>query len=153
MATFRFRAAAALERRREDETQALADLARVQARFHEASTSVEAEVARRARAEADAAVVQRRGCDAETLLWHRNWILRLASAVERLRQERDACAADVERARAAWMEARRRRLALERMKERAWRRFQLAEQRQTAKELDELARLRFVASDQWRHDP
>ena len=152
MAVFRFRAAAALERRREQETEALGELARVQARFHEADTAVGVERERRAGAEVDLLTVHRRGCDAETLLWHRNWITRLAASVERLQEERDARAADMERAREAWKEARQRRLALERMRDRAWRRFEQAEQRQVTKELEELARIRFVASGQWRNE-
>lgn len=153
MATFRFRAAAALDKRKEAETEALRELGRVQARFDEATTMLDAERERRARAAADLAAIQTRGCDADTLLWHRNWIVRLAANVGRLGQDRDARAADVEQARQAWHVARQRRLVLERMKERAWRRFRQAEDRQAAKDLDEFARMRFVASDQWRPDP
>ena len=42
-------------------------------------------------------------------------------------------------------DARRRRLTLERLRERALRRHRVAEQRREVKELDELARARYIA--------
>ena len=42
--------------------------------------------------------------------------------------------------------------AIERMRDRAWRRFQQEQHRQETKVIDELARLRFVMPDAWRDD-
>lgn len=147
MAAFRFRAAAALDLRREQEQAALEALGRAEARFHEVAVASEAEQARRERARADLVALGQRGSDVDTILWHRNWIHRLTNNVDRLRQEVDECAALTGRARSAWYEARRKRLALERMKDRAWRRHQQMELREEMKALNELARIRFVMSE------
>ncbi|MEO8483125.1 MAG: flagellar FliJ family protein [Acidobacteriota bacterium] len=152
MPDFRFRAAAALELRRQQETAAATTLARAEALFHEA----EALAARgdQARIEAQDAQrsAERRGTDMAALEWHRNWIVRLTLTVATLRREVDARAEVARQAEQGWREARRKRLALERMRERAWRRYQVEQQRQELKALDELARLRFVMPDAWRDE-
>jgi flagellar export protein FliJ len=152
MAAFRFRAGAALDLRQEQERAALTALGRAEARFYEVKTTLEAESDRRTRAETDLVALERRGSDLATLLWHRNWIVRLSVGVDRLRRDLEDEAAAVRQARGAWQEARRRRLALDRMKDRAWRRFQQAERRDEMKALDELARIRHVMSDSWRNE-
>lgn len=152
MADFRFRAAAALELRRQQETTAATALARAEGLFHEAQAL--AERADRARVDAQEAQrsAERRGTDMATLEWHRNWIVRLTLTVETVRREVDARGEVVRQAEQAWREARRKRLALERMRERAWRRYQVEQQRQELKVIDELARLRFVMPDAWRDE-
>jgi flagellar export protein FliJ len=55
-------------------------------------------------------------------------------------------AAAVHDARRVWHEARRRRLALERLRDRAYQRHRQAEARLEQKVLDEVARLRYLAS-------
>jgi flagellar export protein FliJ len=72
--------------------------------------------------------------------------------VEAVRHEVDARGEVVRQAEQGWREARQRRLALERMRERAWRRYQQEQQRQEMKVIDELARLRFVTRDAWRDE-
>lgn len=152
MVEFRFRAAAALELRHQQETAAATELARAEARFHEAQARVaQAEVDRRGAQETERAAA-RRGSDAGTLDWHRNWIIRLAVTVDALKGEVDVRALAVRQAEQTWRDARRRRLALERMRERAWRRYQQEQQRQELKVIDELARLRFVMPDAWRDE-
>ena len=152
MPDFRFRAATALELRRQQETTAATALSRAEALFHEAEAQIERAEAARLAAQETRASVERRGTDIGTLEWHRNWIARLAVAVETVKRDADARAQVVRQAEQLWRDARRRRLALERMRERAWRRYQVEQQRQELKVIEELARLRFVMPDAWRDE-
>jgi flagellar protein FliJ len=153
MADFRFRAAAALELRRQQETAAATDLARAEAQLREAEARVANAEAQRRTAQDQQQTAERHGSDAGTLAWHRNWIARLAGTVEALAQEVIARTLVVRQGEQRWREARRNRLALERMRERAWRRYQQSQQREELKVIDELARLRFVLSEMGRDDP
>jgi flagellar export protein FliJ len=156
MGEFHFRAAAALELRRQQESAAAAALAQAETRFREAEAVLAAGIAKRRAAQAAQNDTACRGTDIATLEWHRNWIIRLAATITRLRHDVDMRAAVVRDAEAAWREARRKRLALERMKDRAWRRFQQEQQRQEQKVIDELARIRFavpgLADERTTHD-
>ena len=147
MAVFRFRAAVALDLRRAAESKALGVRAGAEARFHEAHRALEATQLSREQAQRQLTDVQRVGSDVETILWHRNWIVRLAASVIERRRELEARALDVRAADVAWREARRRRLALERLRERAFRRFLDDERRAEMKAMDELARIRYVMPD------
>jgi len=153
MARFRFRAGAALELRRKQESSAHAALGRVEARFHELGRTRDEAAASRRSAQADLAGRERVGSDGATLEWHRTWIVHLSALVDRLGREIEAQARVVADARRAWLEARRRRRALERMRERAEERFRQAEALEENKALDELGRLRFVMNESWRNDP
>lgn len=144
MADFRFRAAAALELRRRQENDAGAALALAEGRFHRAEASLEAGVANRSAAQTTQIEEARKGTSVAALEWHRNWIIRLAATVDRLRHQVEVQAGAVREAEMAWRNARRRRLGLERMKDRASRRFQHEQNRQELKMIDELARLRFA---------
>jgi flagellar export protein FliJ len=152
MAEFRFRAAAALELRRQQESAAATALARAEGLFHEAEALAARAVQARVDAQEARQSAERRGTDIASLEWHRNWIVRLTVTVETVKREVDARAEVVRQAEQGWREARRKRLALERMRERAWRRFQVEQQRQELKVIDELARLRFVMADAWRDE-
>ena len=147
MAEFRFRAAAALELRRRQETDAATALARAEGALRLAEARVaEAENDRRT-AQEQQTIAERRGSDIATLAWHQNWIVRQTAAVDARRQDVQAREADVRDAEKVWREARRKHLALERMRERAWRRHQQQELREEMKVIDELARLRFVMAE------
>jgi flagellar export protein FliJ len=147
MATFRFRALAALELRRQQETSSATALARAEAAFREAKSDLDTAEAMRRTAQEQALTVERQGTDSHTLLWHRNWIVRLAEIVELRGREAETRSLAVRQAEQVFREARKRRLALERMRDRAWRRYQLAEQRHELKTIDELARLRFIVAE------
>lgn len=96
--------------------------------------------------------LQRFGSDISTLLWHQNWIARLAGEVDAAKVDVEARAAEVLVAEEAWREARKKRLALERLRERAARKHQHELQRQELKVIDELARLRFIFADPESND-
>jgi flagellar export protein FliJ len=147
MPDFRFRAAAALELRRRQEHDAGNVLVHAEARFRQAQAAKHAAETERRGAQSAQVEETRRGTDVATLEWHRNWILRLATTVERLHNDVELKATAVRSAEGEWRDARKRRLALERMKDRAWRRFQQEQQRQELKVIDELARLRHIVAE------
>ena len=147
MREFRFRAAAALELRRRQEHDAGSVLVHAEARFRQSQAAKEAAEVQRRTAQTSQVEQSRCGTDVATLEWHRNWIIRLAATVERLQSEVVLKATAVREAEGEWRGARRRRLALERMKDRAWRRFQQEQQRHELKVTDELARLRHTMAE------
>ena len=142
MSDFRFRAAAALELRRQQERAAAAAYGRADVAWRDATALVEQARAARQSAQNTLTDVQGRGTDIATLLWHRNWISHAAEAVNRLARDVTVRAKAVHEAERIWREARQRHRALERMRERAWRRFQDEEQRRELKRIDELAIIR-----------
>jgi len=150
MATFRFRAEAALDLRKREERDALIARSQAEARFREVHEALLAEQRRREQAQRDLVHVERQGSDVETVLWHRNWIVRLAVNIDRLRRELEERAREVKKADGVWREARKRRMALERMRDLALQRFRKDELRQEMKSMDELARIRFAMPDSWR---
>jgi flagellar export protein FliJ len=147
MAPFRFRAGAALDLRRRQEDAAAAVLGQAEARFHELSSELIAAEAHRTRALADQAAQAMRGIDVATLFWHRNWIIRLRATVDDVNVRMRAQSIKVHEARRAWQVARQRRLVLDRLRERALARYRADEQRIELKDMDELARIRFVMPD------
>lgn len=144
MATFRFRAAAVLDLRLKDEQAALAARSLAEARFLEAVGAVAAAEARRQSSQQDLTALERHGADVGAILWHRNWIERLRGLVALACRDRDDRARELADADGRWRDARRRRLAIERLRDRAWRRFQKDEQRREQKAMDELARIRHM---------
>jgi flagellar export protein FliJ len=144
MAEFRFRAAAALELRRQQETSAATSLSVAEAELRSAEKRVDEAEAGRRLAQQQQTHAERQGSDIGAITWHRNWVVRLAGVIEQERVELGRRTEIVTEAEAAWREARRKRLALERMRDRALRRFKDEERRQEMKVIDELARLRFL---------
>jgi flagellar export protein FliJ len=147
MADFRFRAQAALDLRRKQEDEASAALGQAEAACRLAEARRDQAEADRRTAQEQLATAERCGSDISTLLWHQNWIARLAAEVETAKVDVEARSADARVAEQAWRQARQKRLALERLRERAVRRHQHELQRQELKVIDELARLRFILAD------
>lgn len=142
MKPFRFRAAVALDIRRREERDAGAVLARATAHVHEANAASAAiEQQRLAALEAQSAHA-RHGIDSGALIWHRNWITRLQATLDQLRVEAHRRALVMDQAERHWRLARRRRMALDRLHDRALARHRADEQRAEVKVIDELARLR-----------
>ena len=155
MAEFRFRAQAALDLRRKQEDAAAAALALAEAAFQQIVDQQAALVAERQAAMTERIAQQRVGMAAGTLEWHWNWINGLAATCERLGREVEVRRLAVGQAERLWREARHRRLVIERLRDRLLRRHLDAEQRKDMKNVDELARLRFVLPDSslGRDDP
>ncbi len=149
MSHFRFRAAAALELRRKQETEAGTALARAEAELRASEQlATQAETTRRT-AQQQLLSVERHGSDVATLFWHRNWIVKLSNDLTERRRQVSLLAEAVRQAEQRWRQARQRRLALERMHERALARFKQDQLRQELKVIDELARLRYVMPGAW----
>ena len=144
MAIFRFRAAAALEARRRQEDDALAECTRKDGLKHAADTQC-AQIQERREAAAQALIAaQHDGQDGASQTWHRNWIAGLAGAAQVAARDATAAAQAVEAARRVWQEARKKRLVLERLRDRALRRFRHDEAQREQRVIDELARVRFT---------
>jgi flagellar FliJ protein len=144
MQPFRFRAAAALEHRRREEEAAEIALARAEAGFTASREALAAATARHTAAMTAQDVAVRAGTDGHTLFWHRNWITSLAAVIDVARREMNRHETAVAEARQAWFAARKKRLMLERLRDRALARHRVAEQRWELKQIDELARMRFM---------
>lgn len=145
MSDFRFRPAAPLKLRRRHEDDVGHVLVHAETRFRHPQTAKQVAETDRRNAKTAHVEESRRWTDVATIEWHRNWILRLAAAVERLQNDIDLKATAA--AEGQWHDARRKRLMIERMKDRAWRQFQLEQQRRELKVIDELARLRHTMAD------
>jgi flagellar export protein FliJ len=142
---FAFRAAAALEVRRRQEEVARRALASAEAAVDEATAQLREAVSAVA-AESDRLVsIRQAGTEAWRIEWHQAWIERQRRVVVARtgavteRRERAAAAARVA------VDAAKRRKVLERLRDRALRRHQRAEQEQHIREMNDLATLRFVA--------
>lgn len=144
MAIFRFRAAAALEARRRQEDDALAECTRKDGLKSAADARCTAIETRRREAAQALVGAQEQGQDSSTQGWHRNWIAGLSAAAVVAARDAAGAAEAVAHARRAWQEARKKRLVLERLRDRAWRRFRHEETRREQRVIDELARVRFT---------
>jgi flagellar FliJ protein len=149
MTSFRFRAAVVLELRTRQEQQAATALSRAELALSQAQQRLAA--ADRARGTAQAAALdrQREGATSPEIEWHRNWITSLTSSADQRRVDVELRQREVHEAERAWRVARQRRLTIERMRDRAWTRFQRQQQREELKVIDELASLRYSAPDVW----
>jgi flagellar export protein FliJ len=147
MAAFRFRAAAALDLRHQQEREAAAAVSRAEADSQAANALHEAARVSRASAQVTLDSEQCRGTDIETLLWHRNWITALTATVAQRSADVERLDAIARTAQTAWRDARRQRLALERLRERALARHRDLEASHERKTIDELARIRFALRD------
>lgn len=145
MGPFRFRAEIVLELRRREEEAARTALARRRAvcdRAHAALAAARDAVFEAGRALDSAAAS---GTTHGTLEWHRSWIVRLRLAVQaamRIAAEADQAAG---RAALALNQAMQKRRVLERLRDRAWRKYTLARDRAHIQEMDQLASLRYAA--------
>ena len=145
MARFRFRAQAALDLRRREHEERQRLLAIAEAERQRASDGlIEREQALAdARRSADHAAGLRGS--ATDALWYRIWILRLdrdRAAMAAALQKREAAVAE---ASAACLQARVKREALERFRDKAYAEFVAAEAAEERKTIDELATRRFNA--------
>lgn len=143
---FRFRAAPALDLRRKEEAAAAEAFARADSAFRAVERDRTIASARCDDAIAALRALECAGSDHDTLMWHRNWILRLRATVDTFSRSLVQRGTAVDESRQMWMEARRRRLALEKMRERAMARFAVEQDRRDRKAMDEVARLRHVTS-------
>lgn len=145
MRPFRFRPAALLELRLKEETAARDVLARAQ----DVQARADQSVVRASDAVMDAARtlgrVQAEGATADTLAWHRSWMARLRHDVDQRRLAAAKAATIVEGASVVVRDAVQRRRVLERLRDRAWRRYRLEADREHARDMDRVAGARYFA--------
>ena len=144
MRPFRFRPQAALDLRIKQEEQALGVLALAQTAFAAATVRTTAAI-ERASAAADAfAAAQREGVNGTLIGWHRSWIVKQRLELDARRREVAVSAAGVEGATASVRAAHQRRRTLERLRERAGRKYEHDVQHEATKDMTLLAGLRYL---------
>ena len=145
MRPFQFRAQVVLDLRRREEDDARRVLADAQT-AHEATLAraVAADVSARTAA-VEFVAAQRRGTEAWRLDWHQSWIAKLRLEADACQRATAISAATVERATASVIEAFQKRRTLERLRDRARRRYDAEAGRQHHREMNALASLRFAA--------
>ncbi len=142
---FVFRAAAALDVRRKQEEQARLEVARAEAAVAAAVRSRDAAASARDEEGRRLAEMQQAGAQSWLVGWHRGWLERQRQLVELRAREVDACRATAAAAVRTAQEALKRRRVLERLRDRAYRRYTQEAQRRDLQEMNDLATLRFVA--------
>jgi flagellar export protein FliJ len=145
MRPFQFRAQAALDLRRKQEDEARRTLADAQT-AHQATQARAAAADRLARQAADDVVsLQCSGTEAWRLDWHQSWIAKLRLEADASQRATAISAATVEHATASVIVAFQKRRTLERLRDRARRRYDAEAGRQHQREMNALASLRFAA--------
>lgn len=144
MKPFRFRAAALLDLRREQCDAARTELARLTDGTRAAAARVDEAEHARTSAERDYRAVLVGGADADALARHRNWIARQHTIVEERHRALEDCRLAVARQAAIVHDHLRRVRVLERLRDRAWRRYVTEEQRHETKEMDLIAVLQYA---------
>jgi flagellar export protein FliJ len=147
MRPFKFRPQVALDLRQRRDEAAQRELAAANAAASAAEADLDHSLAAKAQAQARAAADHARATGVESLVWHRNWIaaqqrdvLRRRAALERRRADADAAR---ERATRTHIDVR----VLEKVKDRAWRAYNVEAGRAEQRDMDWLAVLRATARD------
>jgi flagellar export protein FliJ len=142
---FIFRASAALDVRRKQEDAARQALAAAEAMAGQAAARVDEAVAD-VRADAARLVALRHaGTEAWQITLHEAWLGQQRRIVAERTRDLETRRAEAAAAAGAVIEAATRRKVVERLRDRAWRRYLRAEHEQHIREMNELATLRFVA--------
>jgi len=147
MRPFQFRADAALEVRRKHDEAAQRSLAVAGGAARAAPPGGANAIKRIDGASREAAKTWQAEGGVDQLIWQGNWMVALQRDVSRARQALADRENDERRAAEIAQHARMQVRVLERLKERAWRAWQLASRRAEQKALDELASLRFAARE------
>ena len=144
MKPFRFRAERILEWRRSQAEAARGEFARASESAHEALQAADAADARSAQASSAALVAMRSAVDVETLERHRNWITRECRHADQFRRVHQQRQRTADEKALALQQAKRHLRVMERLRERAERRYRDLERKQDLKTLNELATLQFA---------
>ena len=145
MRPFHFRAQAALDLRRKQEDEARLVLADAHTAHESAQARAVAADLKLRVAAGELAATQRHGTESWRIDWHQSWITRLRLEADACQRATAISAATVERATASVVAAFQRRRTLERLRDRARRRYDAEAGRQHQLEMNALASLRFAA--------
>jgi flagellar export protein FliJ len=152
MRPFRFRADAVLGLRQKQEEKARRLLGLAQESHAQAEARQDAAIEQERHAIAQAEAAQLHGLEAWRLDWHRNWIAKQRREADACRRATAISAASVAHASTALNQARQQRRVIERLRERARRRYDLEATREENKTMDDLAGIRFAAASLERQE-
>ena len=147
MARFRFRAQVALDLRRKQDEDARRLLGEAKRATSAAERTLDGHCRVLDEAMARAAREEAQASDTTRAIWYRNWMRRQQQVIDEARQVLETRRAEERAAADRAFVARRKLRALERLRDRMWKSFLLAEQRAEQKELDVLGGLRYVARE------
>ena len=145
MRPFKFRAEAALDIRRKLDEDAQRALALARIATHTASDVLSCALERIESANRETAAAWQASVTIDRLIWQRNWMVGLERDADGARQALADRENEERRAAEIAQHARMQVRVLERLRERAWRAWQLEARRVEQKAIDELAGLRFAA--------
>ncbi|MES1255347.1 MAG: hypothetical protein ABUS56_07065 [Acidobacteriota bacterium] len=145
MKAFRFRAAGALELRRRQEDAARITFARADLAQRIAEQRVRDASAAAVEGRTKLGELQQGSAPAWLLGWHQSWMSRQRLELHERERELGVATEASAAATAALRLAYRRRRVLERWRERAWRMYLVEVRRHDAREMDQLAGLRYGA--------
>ena len=146
MRPFRFRAARALDLRKQREDDARVALVKAQHAASSAEMRVRATMDQVSVARRELDDVQRQGAPAWRLAWHRSWIVKKTEEVDVSRQDAAAAASTVAQAEAALREAHKEKRVLERLQTRLAARHARDLARFELNEMNDLAGTRYAAA-------
>jgi len=146
MRPFRFRALAALELRRKQEEEARVALARAERALQEEAAQLQASLAAADQALAQLTAAQSQGTTSWLIEWHRSWITRCRIDADGHRARVAEATASVERQLSVVRDALRKRRTLERLRDRAWRKYQVEAGREELRDMNALAGMRHLAN-------
>lgn len=152
MRPFRFRADAVLDLRQQQEEKARRLLGLAQESHAQAEAREQAAVEQERHAVAQAEAAQRHGIEAWRLDWHRNWIRKQRREADACRRATTISAGTVAHATRVLNQARQQRRVIERLRDRARRRYDLEATREENKAMDDLAGIRFAAASLERQE-
>ena len=144
MKAFRFRAETLLTLRKRQEDAARTDLLRAQAVASEAAAEMDRAWGKSREAAAGYCAAMREGLETATIERHRNWIVYLQGAAHARQRTHDDRQADVAKAVRIVQEAHRQVRMLERLRDRAERRYAAAVRLEESKEMDQFAATQFA---------
>ena len=145
MKPFHFRAARVLDLRKREEDDARVVFGRANAVQHAAATRLTSVQEAAEEGRAKCLEVYEIGAPAWLVGWHQSWMTKQRLDVSARTRELAAATERVAAATAALRIAHRKRRVLERLRDRAWRRYQVEAARDEAREMNLLAGLRYLA--------
>lgn len=145
MRPFRFRAEVALDLRRKQEQDARVALAALERAQQDADACAARAMSVVGDAQRSMTDAQREGATGWQIDWHRSWIVKCRVDADAHRARAADAAAAVARQAVVVRDAHRKRRTLERLRDRAWRKYQVDAGREDLRDMNNLAGMRHLA--------
>jgi len=145
MRPFRFRALAALELRRKQEDEARVALGEAERVLRAAEAQWQSALAASSQAGEQLSLAQTHGATGALISWHRSWILSCRLVADQRRARVADATVAVEKQMQVVRDAHRKRRTLERLRDRAWRKYQVDAGREELRDMNGLAAMRYLA--------